>query len=766
MRSAVLPGVAIVALLLSTADLRCQSMRLIAWNDLGMHCMDSDYSVFSILPPFNSFDAQLIGADGRLVRSAAGLTLTYEAVADPSGSINRSSTGKTNFWQFAPALYGGSATPDLGLAGFAMPGPTNTPRAMAFDTAAAVFHATGVPITPYDDARHKRPYPLMRVRARSAAGALLATADVVLPVSDEMDCRLCHGSTAGPAAMPAGGWVHDADSERDYRLNILRRHDERHAGQPVYTAALAQAGYLPGGLFATANAGTPILCAACHRSNALPGTGIAGISPLTAAVHSGHADVVDPISGLTLEASANRASCYRCHPGSDTRCLRGAMGNAVAADGSRAMQCQSCHGSMATVGHPAREGWFDEPNCQNCHTGTAMQNNGQIRYVDAFTAPGVLRTAVDPTFATQPDTPLPGKSLYRFSAGHGGLRCEACHGSTHAEYPGAHANDNLQVLGLQGHVGTLSDCAACHSGRDYVLNGGPHGMHSISSRFVDDHADLVERNGGPGQCRACHGADYRGTVLSQAQGDRTFSTHFGVKTFARGARIGCYECHNGPNSSNTNANARPVAQNATATCGDQAVALDLVATDPNADPLTFRILSQPAHGTVALAGRRATYFPEAGFAGVDTFTFVAHDAAHDSAPGVVSVTRQANRSSYGLGYPGAGGVVPDLAADANPVLGTTVHLLLANPAAVPALAVFVAAPEAANLPTGHGGALLVEPDLVVGSFLPAGGLALPMTIPATPQLLGATLHVQALSWDTGARFGIAFSRGLRLVPGS
>ena len=24
---------------------------LVGWNNLGMHCMDSDYSVFSILPP-------------------------------------------------------------------------------------------------------------------------------------------------------------------------------------------------------------------------------------------------------------------------------------------------------------------------------------------------------------------------------------------------------------------------------------------------------------------------------------------------------------------------------------------------------------------------------------------------------------------------------------------------------------------------------------------------------------------------------------------
>ena len=32
---------------------------LLAWNDLGMHCMDGkDFSVFSILPPYNNLHAQ------------------------------------------------------------------------------------------------------------------------------------------------------------------------------------------------------------------------------------------------------------------------------------------------------------------------------------------------------------------------------------------------------------------------------------------------------------------------------------------------------------------------------------------------------------------------------------------------------------------------------------------------------------------------------------------------------------------------------------
>jgi hypothetical protein len=122
------------------------------------------------------------------------------------------------------------------------------------------------------------------------------------------------------------------------------------------------------------------------------------------------------------------------------------MGSAIAADGSMEMQCQSCHGNMSTVGtaFPARIGWFMEPNCQACHTGTATSNAGQIRYTSVFTdTNGTVRVPADRTFATTANTPPTpfNLSLYRFSMGHGGLQCSACHGSTHAEFPSSHAND-------------------------------------------------------------------------------------------------------------------------------------------------------------------------------------------------------------------------------------------------------------------------------------------------------------------------------------
>ena len=65
--------------------------QVIAWNDLGMHCYDSDFSIFSILPPYNSLWAQVIrtGPNPELVSS--GVTVSYRF------ENNTYSAGKTNF---------------------------------------------------------------------------------------------------------------------------------------------------------------------------------------------------------------------------------------------------------------------------------------------------------------------------------------------------------------------------------------------------------------------------------------------------------------------------------------------------------------------------------------------------------------------------------------------------------------------------------------------------------------------------------------------
>lgn len=604
---------------------------LIGWNNLGMHCLDADYALFSLLPPYNTINAQLIDSQGNLVRNAGGVTVTYEAVADAGGSINATSSGKTNFWDHVANLFGVALPVDEGLAGFAMPGAGNQPQAMEFDAERSWFFAEGIPITPYDDAGRKNTYPLYRLVARDEGDRILATTDIVLPVSDETTCKACHASGASPAAQPLAGWANDSDPERDMRINVLRLHDDREVRNPRFTEALAEAGYDARGLAATAiEGGVSILCARCHPSEALPGSGLDGIEPLTQAIHRRMAFVLDPITGALLDSVENRSACYRCHPGSETRCLRGAMGSAVAADGTLAIQCQNCHGSMRDVGSPGRVGWLDEPSCQSCHTGTAVLNSGAIRFTSAFEAPGVPRQAADHTFATDPDEPAPGYSLYRFSTGHGGLGCPACHGATHAEYPSTHENDNVQSLELQNHVGMLSECGTCHAeGVPATADGGPHGLHPLGDTWVDRHGDLAEE-GGAAACRACHGLDYRGTELSRAQADRTLHSELGTKQLWRGFQVSCYLCHLGPSGESRNPNQAPAAADRALPSSRRPTSLVLEADDPDGDPLSFRIVSQPAHGTVGLDGSEATYFPEPGFAGEDVFTYAAWDGATQS----------------------------------------------------------------------------------------------------------------------------------------
>ena len=517
---------------------------LLAWNDLGMHCMDGrDFSVFSILPPYNNLNAQLIKKSGTSDKHVTtGVTLTYSAAPSLDGKYNTTSVynnlndPKTNFWDYVGVLFQAHPSPDIGLTG------NHTPQlagnTMSYNGAEHWWEATGLPLTPYNDDGSKNYYPLVDVTARDASGAVLATTRVVLPVSDEMDCRDCHGSTSGYAnARPSSGWENDPDTEKDFKWNILQLHDEKFptavSDHRTALQAAGYGGYDDAGLYTTAKNGTPVLCATCHGSNALPGSGVTGIKPLTESIHGVHANVTDPSNGMTLNSSGNREACYRCHPGATTKCLRGAMGR------QSTIQCQSCHGSMAAVGAHGRTGWFAEPNCQACH------QDGK-RYDTAVTdmQTGTLRTALDTRFATNPNTPAEGVSLYRFSTGHGRMQCSACHGATHAIYPSSHAEDNLQSIAVQGHEGTIGECTACHDSTPFTHNGGPHGMHSVYETRVYNHQS--EANHNRASCKACHGDDYRGSALSRTFSARSFSTEWGMKKFAAGHAVSCYDCHDGP----------------------------------------------------------------------------------------------------------------------------------------------------------------------------------------------------------------------------
>jgi len=609
---------------------------LVGWCDRGVNETDtSDYSVFMMLPPAGSLRAQFM-MSGKLVTNATGYTVTYQAVADSTGSINSTSQGKGNYFQYASLIFGRPIAPDSGLAGFNMPGKTNTPQPMVFDSAQKTFVANAVPVTPYDDAGNANRNPLFRLTVKDASGKVLDTTDVSIPITDKMDCRACHVSGANEAARPYRGWEWECDSVRDYKLNVLLVHDQHYVGNDVYTAALKAMNYNPNGLYDTVTKdGRPILCLGCHSSTEYSWSGQPGVLPLTQVMHNKHAFNPDPDTHVFLNNITNSAACLRCHAGPEREYVRGVHHRPVDSLGGLAISCQSCHGKMLDVGSAKRQGHLDMPMCQSCHTGTASSNAGSLAFTSVFDVTNHVRTVSNQTFATKPNTPSAGHSTFRDSTDHGALHCQACHGSAHAETPSLKANDNVQSIAMQGQAGPIITCAACHPTTVAKALNGPHGTHPATASLASSHSTL---GAGRTACQACHGTDYRGTALSRARTTQTFSAK-GTHTFWAGAITGCYNCHNGPGSDNTNPNRPPVTVSLSAsTLMETPVSVTLSGTDADANPLTYRVVTQPLHGTALLVGNVATYRPEAGYSGSDSFTYTARDNQSDGNLSTVSLT--------------------------------------------------------------------------------------------------------------------------------
>jgi hypothetical protein len=476
------------------------------------------------------------------------------------------------------------------------------------------FAADGIPMAPFDDFGRPNQYPLLRVQAKSkiaalggSVGATLASVDAVAPVSAEATCTKCHTSSVdgggGNAAdvafagSPRSGTKFtvavsandtspnppEVKKEWAADTNIIRLHDAKH-GTTLQNA-------------------TPVSCQVCHYTPALDlahlgplGPGDANANGRDQKVHRTNSRVMhayhgqftdlfpndmaapnnalrsDPATGKptinTYVTTKLNQTCYQCHPGANTKCLRGAMFNG-------GLICNDCHGGMNQIGNdfsanfsaatpfPAgadltkRIPWAHEPKCQSCHTGDAVSNlassanvirsSDGIRLLQAWRTNDTNATPITATnkrFAEETSTngnPV----LYRVSKGHSGINCEACHGSTHAEWPvlpesgTSIANDNMAATQLQGHTGKITECTACHTAGSLPVSlGGPHGMHPVGdSRFISNHDNLVSAN--RNECRACHGQTGQGTVLSKVSVNRTV----GSRTFTKGEQITCTRCH-------------------------------------------------------------------------------------------------------------------------------------------------------------------------------------------------------------------------------
>lgn len=348
------------------------SMVVLGYNDLGMHCMNQDFSELMILPPYNNLHAQVLDRSGENPRLVTqGVTVSYSIPG------NTYSVGKTNFWDYVHALLGVTLQPNIGLTNNGLSG-TMSP------TGDNDWSATGIPITPLMDTLQENPYSLADIRVL-VNNQEQAHTQAVVPVSWEISCDLCHNDSDAPASvLVAHDLLHETNLQNE----------------------------------------KPVLCARCHQQAPLGASGLGepGLPSLSRAMHHAHASRMDDVLD-----QLNNVSCYACHPGKLTHCLRDIHF-------SKGMNCMSCHTSMEAVAQENRRPWVDEPQCAGCH---------QSR---------------KPQFAFEP----PG-TLYRASKGHGNVHCEACHGSPHAITPTVVEADNVQAIALQGHAGTINTCTVCHT---------------------------------------------------------------------------------------------------------------------------------------------------------------------------------------------------------------------------------------------------------------------------------------------------------------
>lgn len=293
---------------------------IIGWNDLGMHCYDFDYSVLSVLPPYNNLWAQVImrGDPPHLVTS--GIRVEY------SFPDNTESASKTNFWDYEQLLFGVDLDLNVGLRGKGLSGEMDLDP-----NGGQYFVAEGIPITEFSDSAPTVPYyyQLANLVVRHiGSGSILAETTVVAPVSSEMRCDTCHTE----------------NDPNDFRMDILITHDQEEG-----TSLAAQA-----------QGGTPVLCASCHGDPVLGMPLQPGIPYLSMAVHKRHAEETE--------------NCYACHPGPDTQCLRDVMSQ----DPTNPLWCTDCHGGMLDVASETRIPWTDEPRCQICHGDQYAENPGTL----------------------------------------------------------------------------------------------------------------------------------------------------------------------------------------------------------------------------------------------------------------------------------------------------------------------------------------------------------------------------------------------------
>ncbi|MBF0451840.1 MAG: cytochrome c3 family protein [Candidatus Magnetomorum sp.] len=375
---------------------------IFAWNDLGMHYVNATYNKMVILPPYNTVLSQAVKRGPKPVVSTNNLSVNYSIVN------NTYSYGKQNygqFWDQVQTLFGVSLAQNTGL-NLVDPDIHNGLSGSMLSKGDH-FVVNGIPVTPVDDNLVWNAYQQAEIKLMSGS-TVLAETKATVPVSDEVNCGMCHRSEADPFD------------------DILKRHDTIIDNQP-----------------------RPVLCAKCHGSPVLglSGPGSSG-KYLSEAIHGKHA--------------SKGAGCYHCHPGIQTKFNRSTNHTDTYGD------CITCHGDLDVIANSiannGRMPWVDEPQCKTCHSGIALVDTGNTLFKNAKGHGGLYCSACHGS----PHAMVPSaedKDNYQAKQYQNGKAktmgsCGVCHENSRgeenkiAEFDQVHGGENPMVK---------SACNVCHT---------------------------------------------------------------------------------------------------------------------------------------------------------------------------------------------------------------------------------------------------------------------------------------------------------------
>lgn len=393
---------------------------VLAWNDLGMHCLNPSYDTAVILPPYNTVRAQVIKRGNKPAVVTSGITVSYRI-------INNTTSQKAlyrQFWTYALQLFGVAPAIDKGLN---LDDPTVSNGLTGTMLAkAGYFVASGIPVTPVNDGGTWTPYQMIEVTVKnSATNAVLAQTRTTIPTSDEINCGKCHGNSSDPTVV---------------FKDVLKVHDKH---QPALNLQART---------------TPVLCAECHGSPALNApTNLPAHTYLSQAIHGFHA-------GLAIQPT-----CYDCHPGTVTQCNRSLAHTGAGGGCSNA----NCHGTLATVATSIALGsripWENEPKCVTCHnTGVAQVDTGTTLYRNAIGHGGLFCTAChgSPHAMTPSGQITDNYQAIQYQGNAMALGdCRSCH-----EHSTSRGGGSASKFASEHGGSKLSSCAICHTGFQNASN--------------------------------------------------------------------------------------------------------------------------------------------------------------------------------------------------------------------------------------------------------------------------------------------------------